>query len=68
LNCVGKNSGECQLNGRLIQCGLGEVCATTVQRNGMVSTIVKQCKQRQACLNEEKQVVSEIYNFSNLSV
>ena len=56
MNCIGRSSGECRARGRYINCEAGEVCATTVQRNGLITTVIKRCKQRDACLNEQKQV------------
>jgi len=50
-----------------MECDLGEICATTIQRNGMISTITKRCKQREACLNEQKQVDwTETFSSSSL--
>jgi len=67
LNCVGKDSAECRANGRYVECEVDEICATTVRRNGIsIVSVIKRCKQMEACLNEEKQVLtSRISHFDH---
>ncbi|CBY35007.1 unnamed protein product, partial [Oikopleura dioica] len=60
MRCSGKNFFDCHKRAQEVKCALDEVCFTSVRkRNGRLIGVIKDCKQKLACLNMRK------HNFKN---
>ena len=60
MRCSGKNFFDCHKRAQEVKCGWDEVCFTSVRkRNGRLIGVIKDCKQKLACVNMRK------HNFKN---